>query len=284
MTTDTLAVAVPGQSAVLAARVTLPDGQPSGVVVIWPALGVKADYYGVFCAELTRKGFAVVCTDLRGQGASGPRIDRSARHGYHELATRDWPAVLAAVRGKFGGIPCFTLGHSLGGQISLLHAAFAPVTIDGVVLIAAGSVDYRGFSGLHGPKVLAGTHMTAVMGTVFGYWPGDVLGFAGRQSGVLMRDWARVCRTGRFQPSGADIDYETLLAKLDLPVLAVSVEGDEMAPVTAVDRLCAKVPSVELTRHHYEADADVRLDHFRWVRHSGPIANRIRAWADAYGG
>ncbi|GAA2907938.1 alpha/beta fold hydrolase [Streptomyces thioluteus] len=284
MTMATLAVPVPDRSAVLTTRVALPDGEPSGVVVMWPALGVKADYYETFCTELTHTGFAVVCTDLRGQGASSPRIDRSSRHGYHELATRDWPAVLAAVREEFGGIPCFTLGHSLGGQVSLLHAAFAPATIDGVVLVAAGSVDYRAFPGLHGPKVFASTHVTAAVSTVFGYWPGDVLGFAGRQSGVLMRDWARICRTGRFEPSGADVDYEMLLAKLNLPVLAVSVEGDDMAPATAVDRLCAKVPSTELTRHHHEAHADLRLDHFRWVRHSGPIANRIRAWADAYGG
>ncbi|MET8699694.1 alpha/beta fold hydrolase [Kitasatospora sp. NPDC004723] len=281
-TVERLTVPVPGRPATLAATVTVPDRAPSAVAVLWPALGVRAAHYEAFCAELARAGFGVVCADLRGQGASGPRADRSARHGYHELATLDWPAVLGAARTRFGALPVYSVGHSLGGQVSLLHAAADPEAVAGVALVATGSVDHRGFPGLHGPRVLAATHLTAAVATAVGHWPGDRLGFAGRQSAVLMRDWARICRTGRFEPAGADRDYETLLAELTLPVLALSVAGDDLAPLPAVDRLCAKIPSARLDRDHHAGDAGRRPDHFRWVRDSGAIADRIRAWADTH--
>ncbi|MEV6975311.1 alpha/beta fold hydrolase [Kitasatospora sp. NPDC093806] len=279
---ERLAIPVPGLPATLAATVTVPERTaPDAVAVLWPALGVKADHYRAFAAELARTGFAVVAVDLRGQGASRPRPGRATRHGYHELATVDWPAVLRAVRDRFGTLPVHSVGHSLGGQLSLLHAAAHPGAVDGVVLVAAGSVDHRGFPGLHGPRVLAATHLTAAVAGAVGYWPGDRLGFAGRQSAVLLRDWARICRTGRFEPAGADRDYEALLAGATVPVLAVSMAGDRLAPVPAVDRLCAKVPAAPVTRHHHGADAARPPDHFRWVRDSGAIADRIRAWADA---
>ncbi|WP_432092889.1 alpha/beta hydrolase family protein [Streptomyces sp. bgisy100] len=281
MTSAELAIPVPGRDVTLAATLMEPEQGPAAVVVLWPALGVKGSYYGPFCTELVRKGFAVVCVDLRGQGGSRPRVGRSARHGYHELATRDWPAVLEVVRRRYAGIPCYTLGHSLGGQVSVLHAASAPDSVDGVVLVAAGSVDHRGFPGAGALRVFAATHLVAGVGTAFGYWPGDRLGFAGRQSAVLVRDWARICRTGRFEPTDADVDYESLLAGLTLPVLAVSVEGDDMAPGSAVDRLCAKMPAATVQRHHHGTGAGRRLDHFRWVRDSGAIADRIGDWAAA---
>ena len=35
------------------------------------------------------------------------------------------------------------------------------------------------------------------------------------------------------------------------------------------------MPAAELTRWHHDADG---LDHFRWVKQAGPIADRIAQW------
>ncbi|MFF0777718.1 alpha/beta fold hydrolase [Streptomyces sp. NPDC003720] len=263
----------------VAALVTVPRTAPRAVVLLWPALAVTASYYAPFAGELAARGIAVVVADLRGQGHSRPRAGRATRYGYHELAVRDWPVVVGAVRERFGGeVPLFLLGHSFGGQVSALYAAREPKGVDGLVTVAAGSVDHRGFSGAARLRVLAGTQFISVISALWGYWPGHRLGFGGRQPARLMRDWARISRTGRFRPSGADFDYEAAFGGVTLPVLAVSVAGDRLAPPSAVDRLCAKLSSAEVERWHYQPPAGDRSDHVRWARSGADIAARISDW------
>ncbi|MFI1764512.1 alpha/beta fold hydrolase [Streptomyces sp. NPDC020800] len=263
----------------LAATVTGAGSAPRAVVVIWPALGVKASYYAPFRDQLASRGIASVAVDLRGQGDSRPRAGRGTRHGYHELATRDWPAVIRATRERFGPrTPLYLLGHSIGGQVSVMHTAHDPRGADGIILVAAGSVDHRGFLGADKLRVLASTQFISLVARFWGYWPGHRLGFGGRQPARLMRDWARICRTGRFAPTGSDFDYETGMAQVALPVLAVSVEGDRLAPGRAVDRLCAKLPSATIDRWHFRPEHGGRVDHVRWARSGEGIAERISDW------
>lgn len=265
----------------LAGRVSEPAGAPLAVVLLWPALGVTASYYDPFCAELAGQGIAVVAADLRGQGASLPRAGRASRDGYQDLAAVDWPAMVAAVRDRFPGLPLYLLGHSIGGQASVLYAAREPKGVDGLVFVAAGAVDHRGFPGLRGVRILLSTQLVALIGTVWGYFPGHRLGFGGRQPARRMRDWARMCRTGLLRPSGADVDYEALLPGVRLPVLAVSVAGDDLAPPTAVDRLCAKLPGARVERRHHAPAGQRPPGHTRWARSGAEIAEQIRAWAAA---
>ncbi|WP_051782171.1 MULTISPECIES: alpha/beta fold hydrolase [unclassified Streptomyces] len=265
----------------LVAQVTEPAGTPRAVVLIWPAMAVTASYYAPFCAELAELGIASVTVDLRGQGESRPRPDRTSRYGYDELAARDWPQSVAAVRERFGAdTPLYLLGHSIGGQVSALYSAREPKGVDGMVFVAAGSVDHRGFPGAGALRVLASTQLAASIARLWGYFPGHRLGFGGRQPARLIRDWARIARTGRFEPARADFDYTDALASVRLPVLAVSVAGDTLAPPTAVDRLCAALPSCTVQRWHYRPESGIRVDHVRWARHGGPVAARIRAWTD----
>ncbi|GHF20620.1 alpha/beta hydrolase family protein [Streptomyces morookaense] len=277
---ERLVVPLPGAApARVVAQVTVPAGEPRAVVVLWPAFAVKASYYAPFCAELAALGIAVVAADLRGQGESGPRPGRGARYGYQELATRDWPAVVSAARERFGvEVPLYVLGHSIGGQVTALYAAREPKGVAGLVFVAAGSVHFRGFPGAGALRVLLSTQLAAAVATLWGYFPGHRLGFGGRQPGRLIRDWARIGRTGRFRPSGADIPYEERMAQVQLPVLAVSVAGDALAPAGAVERLCAKLASCSVERWHFAPEDGARVDHVRWARAGGPVAARIGEW------
>ncbi|MFJ5925072.1 alpha/beta fold hydrolase [Kitasatospora sp. NPDC092948] len=283
MEPENVRIPVPGAEA-LAATVTVPDGPPSAVLVLWPALGVPAGYYTPFCAELAARGVAVLAVDLRGQGQSGPPAGRRSTHGYHALAARDFPAATAAARDRFGrDVPLYLLGHSIGGQAAVLAAAREPEAADGLVLVASGTVDHRGFTGAARWRVLANTQLVALIATLWGYWPGHRLGFGGRQPARLMRDWARLGRTGRFAPTGADLDYEQALAALALPVLAVSLPGDHLAPASAVDRLVAKLPASDVQRRHHTPASGEAADHIRWARSGGSVAELITGWLPAGG-
>ncbi|MEV0437582.1 alpha/beta fold hydrolase [Streptomyces spectabilis] len=278
--------------------VDLPDGTRFAVrglraaptapaVLVVPAMGTPARFYRHFARELHGAGLTALTVDLRGQGESTPHVrDAAARdHGYRVILEEDLGAVVDAVRAELGPEPpLFLLGHSLGGQLALLHAAARPGPVDGVALVASGTVWYRAYGTLRAPLLLLATTLIAATATLLGRWPGARLGFGGDQATGVMRDWARQGRTGRYRPGGSARDYESALRALDVPVLAVSVENDTYAPASAVDHLVGKAAGARVTRWRYtEREAGARLDHFAWTRAAGPLARRIARWATAQG-
>ncbi|MGC4807543.1 alpha/beta fold hydrolase [Micromonospora sp. DT233] len=247
------------------------------VVVIWPAMGVRARYYRPFAAALRAAGLAVIVADLRGTGASTPAPSRASRYGYPELAG-DVGAVLAALKPRLDGRPTILLGHSLGGQAALLHLALHGTdAVDGLALVAVGVPYWRDFAAPRRYGVLPYTQGIAATARLLGVWPG--WGFGGRQARGVIRDWAHTARTGRF-PTLDGVDAEAALRALDLPVLAVSVDDDQYTPHDTLDRLCAKLAAATVVRERYTtAQAGTDLDHFRWVRAGAPIAARVAAFA-----
>ncbi|MDG4818416.1 alpha/beta fold hydrolase [Micromonospora sp. WMMD956] len=255
-----------------------PDGPPGApVVVIWPAMGVRARYYRPFAAHLRDAGLAVVVADLRGTGESTPAPSRACRYGYAELAA-DVGAVLAALKPRLDGRPTILLGHSLGGQAALLHLALHGTgAVDGLALVAVGVPYWRHYQGPRRFGVLPYSQGIAATARLLGVWPG--WGFGGRQARGVIRDWAYTARAGRF-PALDGVDVEAALRTLDLPVLALSVDDDQYTPHAALDHLCGKLPVATVVRERLtSAQVGASLDHFAWVRASGPVAARVAAWA-----
>ncbi|PKW15233.1 alpha/beta fold hydrolase [Saccharopolyspora spinosa] len=251
----------------------------SPLVVLLPAMGVPARYYRPFIADLHRQGLAVVLFDLRGQGESRPRAARGVRFGYQSLID-DVDAVLDLVESALPEAPRFLLGHSLGGQIALLHTARHPNRVHGVALVASGSVWFRSFPGVHKFRTLFVTQAVATVSALLGYWPGERFGFGGRQATDLMHDWARQARTGRYRLNGSTTDYEAALRELRQPLLTVSVAGDGLAPQSSVDHLAAKARRARRTAKHYTRSASgaENLGHFEWVRNGGELSRWISDW------
>lgn len=256
------------------------DDPAAPVVIVLPAMGVPATYYRPFLRELHEQGCSAVSVDARGQGAATPAADRGIRFGYQDLID-DAAAVVDLVEREFPHAPRFLVGHSLGGQISMLFAAAHPGRVRGVTLLASGSVWFRSFPGLRGWKNLIATQTVAVLSAVLGYWPGERFGFGGRQPAGIMRDWARQGRTARYRLGGSKIDYEEALRELDVALLTVSVEGDELAPESSVDHLAAKAVAAPRTRRHYSCEiaGAAKLGHYAWVYNSGVLVGWIKDWA-----
>lgn len=249
------------------------------VIVLWPAMGVPAGYYTRFAAALRRAGFAVVVADLRGTGTSTPRPSRTSRYGYADLVS-DVGAVQEALKPRIDGRRRLLLGHSLGGQVALLHSALAedPMT-DGLVLVATGVPHWRSYRGLFGPGILTFAAGISGASALLGVWPG--WGFGGRQARPVIRDWARIVRTGRF-PVINGLDPEEVLRSLAIPILAVSIEGDRHTPRHTLDLMCAKLAAAPVEREHYGAAQSGRpMDHFSWTRAGEALAERIAAFAAA---
>lgn len=252
-----------------------PD-MPRPVVVMVPGLGVPAEYYLYFARELAKRGFDVAIGELRGNGDSTPKPDATSSYGYHELVSVDFPAIFEVVRTRFPYSTPYLLGHSLGGQLAVMYAARIRGRLGGLILIASGTPYYRGYRGLVRPGMLVGTAAVSLTANLAGVWPGDRLGPAGfgRQSKVLVSDWARLARTGRFVPVGADIDYEERIARLKLPVLSITMSDDDLTPPSSARHLLEKLPHADITTWH-EPGA---LGHNGWIQDPRSTVDRIEKW------
>ncbi|QSB16205.1 alpha/beta fold hydrolase [Natronosporangium hydrolyticum] len=249
-----------------------PPADPQApIVLILPAMGVPAGFYRPFATMLQTAGLAVVVADHRGTGASTPRASRRSSYGYAELVD-DVAQVRATVATEQPNRPLVLLGHSLGGQAAVLHLAAAHTAgaadeVAGLALVGSGLPYWRLYPwwrlGLLG--FTQGIHATS---TLLRVWPG--WGFGGRQARGVMRDWAHTARVGRF-PELAGIDHASGLPKLQLPVLAVSLERDTYVPAFAMDHLLKQLPAAPVERVHLTGPAD----HFSWARKPEPVATEV---------
>ena len=242
------------------------DGSPAApVVLVQPAMGMKARYYLQLLEALAAAGVHAAVTEQRGHEASGGRIPgRSYDFGYADLVA-DLGQAVDAVRAELPGSPVVVLGHSLGGQIAALHAARHPGSLAGLLLVGSGTPHWREFS----RKLLVAAYGFPLTARLVGHFPGERLKFAGREARGLMRDWGHLARTGRFAGG------EEGLADVRLPVLAVSIEDDWLAPTSSVDGLVTKLAGASVTRVHVEEPG---IDHFRWAKQTDPVVPLITDW------
>ena len=249
-------------------------------VICMPAMGVRARFYEPLARNFVKKGLNVVTADLRGHGESGIRPGRTSDFGYGDMVVYDWPCILDRTRNHFPDSPIIILGHSLGGQLSTLYISEMPDKVTALILAAAPSLYYRDWTFHHGLRILLMTQTFALIARVLGYHPGKKLRVGGTEARQLICDWARITRKGRYDMIRKGVDYEKLSRNLEMPVLAISFSDDGFAPKPAADRLCQRMPLVDLTRWHL-TPRDLgcsSLGHFSWVKQSERLVSMISNW------
>jgi acylglycerol lipase len=118
-----------GDGASLFARAWAPDVAPKAAVCVVHGIGEHSGRYGGLRDALLPHGYAVSTFDLRGHG----RSDGRRGHLRIDDAMGDIELVLDDTRRRFGSIPCFLYGHSLGGLLVLHYALQRRPTLAGVV-------------------------------------------------------------------------------------------------------------------------------------------------------
>ena len=252
------------------------------VLVFFSALGTPAKVYRHVGQAMAQQGVHFCAPDWRGIDSSSVRASRALDFGYRHLVELDMAAVVAVMHRRFPDSPVWVGGHSMGGQLALLYAATHPEQVVGVVLIASGSVHMPAYPPTMRLGIAAVVAMSRVATGLLGYFPGDRMGFGGREAAGVMRDWAHVARTGRYQPQGSAVDYECALAQLERPVLAINFTADSWSPAPAAKALLDKLPSQggEHWRWNVQDTENIALDHFSWTKQAHLIAPALARYLD----
>jgi len=248
-------------------------------VVLMAALGVAAGFYRKFAADLAGRGFNVALMEQRGHGDSALRPSRRQDWGFAEVLDEDLPATLERVREKAPQLPLLLMGHSLGGHYAAIYAGLHAAQIDGVVMIATGSPWWRAFQGRTRRLVHQLTYLIPVAGLLLGYYPGERIGFGGREARTLMLDWRDLARSNRYSARGSRQDLEAGIAEYAGPVLAVRFADDPFAPQAAVEAVTGKFARADLVQRVLDAgQLGDKADHFRWARQASAVGQIVDDW------
>lgn len=260
-------------------RLVLPSGRVDRWLYWLPALGVAARNYVPFAQALAERGIAVALHEWRGAGSSNRRASRRVDWGYRELLLADLPAGLAALRMRFGDGRVTLGGHSLGGQIAVLHAGLQPGAVVRLLLVASGSPWWPCF---HRPRLVqAACFAVPLIARVLGWFPGRRLGFGGNEARGVMIDWARSARSGRYVVEGGGRDLEARLGDISLPVHAWRFADDWLAPAASLDWLLDKLPKASRRVSVVDAAAlGTKADHFSWMRAPEQLAALVARYID----
>jgi predicted alpha/beta hydrolase len=230
------------------------------VVVIAPALGLRASWYDELACAIASRGVHAAITEWPGQGSSPVRPSRRSDWGYRELLDHMAASRTAACDALVGAGRFAWLGHSLGGTIALMDAGRSS-EVDRVVLIASGTPYQGAWSGRMRLQLRIASHLFPVAARVLGYHDGR-LGFGGREARTLMTQWSELARHGTWRVEGVDI--EGCLRACACPILSVRLEGDDWAPAAATDHLLSKISSSSIERVSWSGPT--RSPHVRWPR------------------
>jgi predicted alpha/beta hydrolase len=232
-------------------------------------MGTSASFYQPFADALTTNGFSVISPELPGTGASRPQPSRNINYGYRDLVETYLPEIVNSAQQAARGAPVILIGHSLGSQIGTLAVATATIKIDALVTIAGGSIHYRNWDGAGSAKVLFASLLFSSLTRLFGYLPGQYVGFGGPQARTLIQEWSKIIRTGRFSHIADVSNYSG-----GTPMLAIGIEGDTFAPERSVSTLAGILDGeVEMMPKTWKGSP-----HSSWARNPVEIVNRIVDW------
>lgn len=269
---ETFAVAtIGGEQPLHLWRASSPSAPLVGVL---PALGIRASYYAGLAEALNRRGVSVLLADFPGHGDSPIRARRGRDWSYGDLITQHAPAVRGAGQRALPAAPFVWLGHSLGGQVALMDAGRSG-EVAGTALVASGSPYVRNWAGGRRLYMRLALRSCAALARSLGAFPGERVGFGGREAKSLILEWARAGRTGRY--AFAELDGDAALARWRGPTLAIELAGDDYAPRSAMEHTLAKTAaSPEWVR--WAPDPALDLDHNRWPRSPEEPAERVVTW------
>jgi len=257
--------------------------RPEAKLLILPALGIQARLYRKLGAALAESGISTAAMEQRGHGRSSLRPSRSCDYGFREWLEVDIPAAFGSLHGQPGRVPVYVAGHSLGGHLSLMYRALNPDPVAGLVLLTTSTPWYQCFHGRE--RLLLQVLIRGMPGltTLLGYYPGDKIGFGGREARRLMADWLVMARFNRYEARGIDVDIESAVQDGACPVLSIYCDRDNLAPLNGIQAVTGRLPRYEIDWFEITSDAlGARADHVSWSRRPAIAAEAIRRWISAH--
>ncbi|MCW5907358.1 MAG: alpha/beta fold hydrolase [Chitinophagales bacterium] len=251
----------------------------SAVLVIFPAMGVKGSYYKNAAQHFAAQGLHVVTMDHRGHGTSSVTPSRQSDFGYKQQIETEYVAILEKVKVLFPENKVVIMGHSLGGQMGSMFISRYPHLADGIILNASCSPYYKGWGTFVGTGIWVFALFIRLLTIIKGYYPGNRVGFGGREAAGIIRDWCLTVFTNKLSAHGSDFDYEKAMRVSAKPVLGITYEGDTSAPPAAMRNLTEKFQQANVELHHLvPPPREKKFNHYSWAKKPAICDEVVSRW------
>jgi predicted alpha/beta hydrolase len=256
-------------------------------IIVLPALGIAAGYYGPLVEQLRQALSADVSVlPLRVPQTWRDRLTGSLFYGYPELVAEICQRVTEQ-RGKAPDQQVLLLGHSLGGQAAMVAATRLGPALAGIALVACGTPYWGAWPADQRQHLRKLIWAVDIVTRLLPWYPGNLLGFGGHQPRRLMRQWCCFAKSGSMA-SIAELKPDAAnFARLSLPVLAINVQGDRLAPPSATDNLLEPFVQVKSERQTLDDERQRAMAparrHIAWIRQPAGVVRLVSDWLERNG-
>jgi predicted alpha/beta hydrolase len=249
------------------------------VLIILPALGVKARFYQTLAQELQQQGQSTLLFEQRGHGQSELRASRDNNWSYSDYLKVDLHSVISWINQRGEDGPITLAGHSMGGHMSLCYAAMNPKQIQQVILLGCGSPWKKAYHGFTRLQLSLLNVLTAMIPVLLGYYPGHRLGFGGREARDFIRDWRNLLNHNQYSSVAMTENIEQLINEYEGNILSLSFDNDHFAPDKSIQQVLKKLNSATVESMRFvSSELGYRADHFSWAKQPKQVAEEMIRW------
>lgn len=241
------------------------EGKTDKAILIAPALGVPAKFYGQFSKYMAKWGFDVFAFDYRTSGSNGTGSPRLLDAGLYDINT-----VVEYLTTNYGKVAY--VGHSLGGQ--LLGLARSAGKLDCAVFVASSIPDVANMSN----KLRWQTRLLKYLLLPFlrteGKFPTRKLGLSSQDlPGSIASDWGKWLRSKSYLFDHLTDEQLIRYQRVSIPILSIGFSDDQMAPSNNLEKLLQHYPRAKVTKRFIHiASTDSPCGHLGFFKGSSGMA------------
>lgn len=240
-------------------------------IIVLPAIGVPIAKYTQLIQTLISQQFTIVIADYPGCGRNQPEVSAQFDYGYRDLLTDFIPALIENLAVPQQQRPIL-LGHSLGGHLATLYALTHDVDVIG---IATGNIGFQYWNLKGKINILKAVLSFKALMRVYGYLPGNKIGFGHKEAKTLMQDWCKTVMKGNYQ------HIIQAQAPIDQHALFIQLKYDQWAPLSSTLGLSQYFKQAQLRQ--LDLSQQIRGNqHSAWIKQPDAIVTCILEWLATY--
>jgi predicted alpha/beta hydrolase len=243
-------IEIPTKNGSIKATIFSANAQPSAVLIIATATGVKQSFYKKFAAFVSNNKVIVITFDYLGIGLSLQQPIQQLTINASDWGRIDLEAVIQYAFTNYPDVPINVLGHSIGGQ--LIGLAKSSTKVNKLILVAAQSGYWRFWEGAAKIRMCANWYLLfPLFIRLFGYMPSKKISSMENLPKLVAKQWSSWGRKPNYLFDDAS-NNELFFDTISIDVFAISIDDDVFAPKQSVDWFTAKYSNANIKTLHIQ--------------------------------